>query len=33
MGNLMENMKKAQSLVQTEAKRVQEELAECATCL
>lgn len=27
MGNLMENMKKAQQLVQVEAARVQEELA------
>ena len=27
MGNIMENMKKAQSMVQTEAARIQEELA------
>jgi hypothetical protein len=30
MGNLMENMRKAQSLVQNEAGRVQQELSECA---
>lgn len=30
MGNLMENMRKAQSLVQGEAGRVQKELAACA---
>lgn len=31
MSNIMENMKKAQSLVQTEAAKVQEELAQCAS--
>ena len=29
MANIMENMKKAQSLVQTEAAKVQEELSQC----
>jgi hypothetical protein len=33
MANLMESMKKAQTLVQTEAARVQQELAQCDAIL
>lgn len=29
MGNMMESMKKAQAMVQTEAGKIQEELAKC----